>query len=157
MEIFTRVLFKYFQKSKPDIEFLQLKEQKGISWIIWKIGNSEQRKKLLHNIMVLHVKWMKTKAKTIVCANVNLQLRKCNCQSFCENSALLFKLLDIWNMVLTKKFLVNKKRNPMVPWWLRKLSLIFDLKKTPSNVCQPNFPRSFSFQMFSLFLWSKVC
>ena len=64
-------------------------------------------------------------------------------KSFCENSALLFKLPEILNMVLTNLsflyFLVNKKRNYMVQWWVKMLSMISDLKKTPPNVCWPNF------------------
>ena len=64
-------------------------------------------------------------------------------KSFCENSALLFKLPEILNMVLTNlsffHFLVNKKRNYMVLWWVRMLGMIFDLKNTPPNACWPNF------------------
>ena len=98
MEIFTRALSKLFQWASRFIELLRSKELRfqGISWIIWKITFpylSDQRVKLLHNIMIFFlVKWIKTKAKTIVYANVSLHLRKCNC--IVKKQSSLYKLFS---------------------------------------------------------------
>ena len=98
MEIFTRALSKLFQWASRFIELLRSKELRfqGISWIIWKITFpylSDQRVKLLHNIMIFFlVEWIKTKAKTIVYANVSLHLRKCNC--IVKKQSSLYKLFS---------------------------------------------------------------